>query len=153
MLNINILEYYDIPDKEAIVEIPVTVSGRGKKNIAILMQINKEEVKRRKENEDLQKIIKAIRLTEDDYWLYEADDFTGFTCRSIKFIDSINKILFFGVSPNQLKETFNGGQLAFERYKEADILWIPSMEVLMDEENKMMKAQLWHILQEWFALK
>lgn len=153
MLNINILEYYDIPDKESSIEVPIAISGGGKKNIAILVQINKEEVKRSKENEDLHKIIKAIRLTDEDYYLCEAEDFSNVVLGRLKMFDRLQKIMMFGASPRQFADGLKGATFEIEVYKQAEILWIPSVETLMKEENKTMKAQLWHILQEWFKLK
>lgn len=153
MLNVNILPVYNIPPKKEISELPITKIGAGEKNILILVQINKEEVKWNKENEDLYKILTAIKLTENDFVLLKAKDCAELSISKIQKISKIDKLILFGVDTRQV---FNGIQFPYLQvtpFLDFEVLNIPSLDVLMDEKNKMMKTQLWVILQKWFQLK
>ena len=153
MLQINNFPYFDIPPKKEFDSTSYTQIGNGEKHIVILMQINKEEVKWTQENEDLLKIINAIKLNEKDYILGKSKDFTGFELNNIQYISKIEKVLLFGVDPKILFNGIGMEYLQIVPLLDFEVLSIPSIEILMQESNKALKSTLWAVLQVWFGLK
>lgn len=153
MLQINNFPYFDIPPKKEFDTASYTQIGDGEKHIVILMQINKEEVKWTQENEDLLKIINAIKLNEKDYVLGKSKDFTGFELNNIQNISKIEKVLLFGVDPKILFNGIGMEYLQIIPLLDFEVLSIPSLEILMQESNKALKSTLWSVLQLWLGLK
>ncbi len=152
MFKINTIQTYLIPDKKPIQLGSPNILGKGNRKILILLQINKEEVILPQEFDLLNKILIALKLNADDVWIANVNQWEGNTIGNWKNALNFEKLILFGADEKPL---FN--QTSFPKnyvlpFMDFQFLSTHPLSLMLDENNKKAKNDLWIALKNWFAI-
>ncbi len=99
----------------------------------------------------LQKILSAVKLSEDDVFIANLNDIQQVSFNSFISQNKFDKLLFFGIEPKQLDWHIEVLPYQKTYFMEKDVLFAESLSVL--KANEASKKKLWVQLQTIFSIK
>lgn len=152
MFKINTIQTYQIPNKKPIQLASPNILGKGNRKILILLQINKEEVILPQEFDLLIKILSALKLSLEDVWIANINQWEGNTIRHWQTALQFEKLILFGIDDLSFINAISFPKNFVLPFLDFQLLNSNSLSFMIDEKNKKSKTELWLALKDWFGV-